>query len=107
MESCSENVSVVEPTRVHFNMQVSGVAHTQEALDKLKVKFHEGFEVPLVDDLRGQMIKVLREDSATFEQQVRDLEVQLMNERRAHMATKEELKNARATFNFFKDKAGK
>ena len=48
------------------------------------------------------MIKVLKEDNHIYEQQIRDLSIQLMNERKAHAALKEQRERELDTLNFFK-----
>jgi len=104
LTGCAERASALSPDVVLFSMQVEGRADSQAIFEKIKGKFNDGFTVHTVEDLKGQMIKVLKEDNREYAQQVRELEIQLMNERKANAMLKEQMQRERDTLNFFRSK---
>jgi len=102
LDGCDERANPLAAGMVNFTMTVSGTADNKETFEKIRTKFNEGFTVHTVEDLKGQMIKVLKEDNHIYEQQIRDLSIQLMNERKAHAALKEQRERELDTLNFFK-----
>ena len=102
LDGCDERANPLAAGMVNFTMTVSGTADNKETFEKIRTKFNEGFTVHTVEDLKGQMIKVLKEDNHIYEQQIRDLSIQLMNERKAHAALQEQRERELDTLNFVK-----
>jgi len=105
LEGCEHRGSMLNPTQVNFSLQVCGTAENETTFEKIKKKFSDGFELHTIDDFKAHMIKALREDNTTYEQRIRDLETQLLNERKEKLALKEQIKSERETVNFFKSRA--
>jgi hypothetical protein len=105
LDGCEERGSLLVPDAVNFVMRVAGTADNQATFEKIKKKFSEGFELHTIDDFKTHMIKALREDNTSYEQRIRDLETQLMNERKEKLALKEQIKSERETLDFFRRKA--
>ncbi len=105
LDGSEERGSVLNPGAINFVLNVAGTAADEPTFAKIKKKFSDGFELHTVDDFKTHMIKALREDNTTYEQRIRDLETQLLNERKEKLALKEQIKSERDTLNFFRSKA--
>lgn len=103
MEGCEEGGLLTG--KLQLSMRIVATVDSRETIEKVKAKFLNGFTIHTVEDFKGTMIKVLQEDNTNHEQRIRELEIQLMNERKAHMALKEKIKDDNATLNFFKKRA--
>jgi septal ring factor EnvC (AmiA/AmiB activator) len=104
MDTCSERGLLTGKTEMQ--MQITAVVEDTAQFEKIKKKFEDGFTIHTIEDFKGQMIKVLKEDNSSYEQQIRELETKLLNERRAHEATRTAYTRLLDTVNFFKEKAG-
>ena len=91
LDGCEHRESLLSPPAVNFVLSVAGTADSEEIYDKLKDRFKEGLVIGTSEDLKGIMLKSLREDNAAYEQQIRNLEMRLMNARKEILSLKEKV----------------
>jgi hypothetical protein len=90
--------------KLTVRLHLTAIVDEEEMLNRVLKKFEGGFRIHTVEDFKGQMIRVLQEDMSEAERRVRELEVELRNEKNVSSHLHTELQAVRATFGFFKGK---